>query len=178
MIIDNNDTQAPAAAPRSYFLIAKGACLGNPGPGGWSVIVQLREADTIVRQYAIAGSSPEITSNNKMALQAAAEGLRSLSEPGVFAKVISDSQHVVKGMTEWMPGWKTRGWRTSDKKPVSNLDLWQALEGLACARPVRWEWVRGHALNETADMLAKNAAAGVYVDNPEAFRAMHPELFA
>lgn len=163
MTVNDDDTQAPATAPRSYLLFPDGACLGNPGPGGWGVVIHELNSDTIVRRHALAGSAGGDTTNNRMELQAAIEGLRYLGDPGDPVTVVSDSEYVVKGMTQWLEGWKVRGWRKSDRKPVLNVDLWTVLDELAGGLRVSWQWVRGHnchPLNEVADMLANNAAKG------------------
>jgi ribonuclease HI len=129
-----------------------GACSGNPGPGGWGVVVLNSDGSF----HEISGSSEGSTTNNRMELQAAIELLSRLpanAETFVYA----DSQYVVKGMTEWLSGWKKNGWRTSAKKEVQNLDLWLRLEALAHSRSIQWHWVRGHdghAANERADQLA------------------------
>ncbi|WP_394061662.1 ribonuclease HI [Alcaligenes sp. WGS1538] len=127
-----------------------GACKGNPGPGGWGAL--LRHGG---HEKAICGGEAE-TTNNRMELMAVIQALRLLKRP-CQVRVHTDSQYVQKGMKEWLPGWKARGWRTADKKPVKNADLWQELEGLAAQHELSWLWVRGHAGdpgNERADQLA------------------------
>ncbi|WP_197094644.1 ribonuclease HI [Microvirga massiliensis] len=134
-----------------------GACSGNPGPGGWGVVVLKSDGSF----HEISGSSEGSTTNNRMELQAAIELLSRLpanAETFVYA----DSQYVVKGMTEWLSGWKKNGWRTSAKKEVQNIDLWLRLEALAHNRSIQWHWVRGHdghAANERADQLAVAAVS-------------------
>ena len=127
-----------------------GACKGNPGLGGWGAL--LRHGG---REKAICGGEAN-TTNNRMELMAVIEALKALNRP-CQVRVHTDSQYVQKGMNEWLPGWKARGWRTADKKPVKNADLWQELEQQAAKHELTWLWVRGHAGdpgNERADQLA------------------------
>lgn len=127
-----------------------GACKGNPGLGGWGAL--LRHGG---REKAICGGEAN-TTNNRMELMAVIEALKVLKRP-CQVRVHTDSQYVQKGMNEWLPGWKARGWRTADKKPVKNADLWQELEQQAAKHELTWLWVRGHAGdpgNERADQLA------------------------
>ncbi|TDC96214.1 ribonuclease HI [Saccharopolyspora aridisoli] len=133
-------------------LYTDGACSGNPGPGGWGVV--LRYGDHERELY---GKDPT-TTNNKMELMAVIEGLAALTRPIPVVRVHTDSTYVLKGITEWVRGWKRNGWMTSAKKPVKNVDLWQRLDS-ECSRhgEVQWEWVKGHAghpENERADKLA------------------------
>ena len=133
-------------------LYTDGACSGNPGPGGWGVV--LRYGDHERELY---GKDPT-TTNNKMELMAVIEGLAALTRPIPVVRVYTDSTYVLKVITEWMRGWKRNGWMTSAKKPVKNADLWQRLDS-ECSRhgEVQWEWVKGHAghpENERADKLA------------------------
>ena len=128
-----------------------GACSGNPGPGGWGAL--LRYGD---HEKELFGGEPA-TTNNRMELLAVIEALRSLKEP-VKARVYTDSQYVQKGISEWIHGWKRRGWLTADKKPVKNADLWRTLDTEAARHEIDWRWVRGHAghpENERADALAR-----------------------
>jgi ribonuclease HI len=129
-----------------------GACKGNPGPGGWGVLLTSTES-----RKELYGGAPS-TTNNRMEMQAVIEALTALKRP---CKVLLhvDSQYVLKGMTEWLPGWKARGWKTAAKEPVKNVDLWQKLDTLiqAGGHQIEWRWVRGHngdAGNERADELA------------------------
>lgn len=127
-----------------------GACRGNPGPGGWGVL--LRAGD---REREIWGGEPA-TTNNRMELTAAIRGLEALTRPCRVA-VYTDSQYVRRGISEWMERWKQSGWRTADRKPVKNEDLWRRLDELAQNHEIEWHWVRGHAghpENERADALA------------------------
>ena len=129
---------------------ADGACRGNPGPGGWGVV--LREGG---RERELHGYDPA-TTNNRMELTAVIRALEALA-PGSSVRVYTDSQYVQKGITAWIHDWKRRGWRTADKQPVKNQDLWRRLDELAGAHHVEWHWVKGHAghpENERADALA------------------------
>ena len=127
-----------------------GACRGNPGPGGWGAL--LRYGDTDKELY---GGEPD-TTNNRMELRAAIEGLRALAQP-CRVKLTTDSTYVRNGITSWLAGWKSKGWKTAARKPVKNVDLWQALDEQNQRHEVQWEWVKGHsghAENERADALA------------------------
>lgn len=135
-------------------LFTDGACSGNPGPGGWGVLLrwQGNERELFGGERA--------TTNNRMELRAVIEGLNALTRP-MTVEVYTDSQYVQKGITEWMRAWKARGWKTADKKPVKNEDLWRALEAAAGRHKVSWHWVRGHdghAENERVDALARQGA--------------------
>ena len=135
-------------------LITDGACLGNPGPGGWAYI--LRYGD---HKREKAGSAPE-TTNNRMELTAAIEGLRALKHP-CQVEVVTDSEYLKKGITTWIHGWKRNGWKTSAKKPVVNQDLWEELERAADGHEIKWTWTKGHADhddNNRVDELATQAA--------------------
>ncbi len=128
-----------------------GACSGNPGPGGWGVILRYRGIEK-----ELSGSEPA-TTNNRMELAAAIAGLEALTRP-CRVRLHSDSQYLRDGITKWIHNWKRRGWRTADNKPVKNVDLWQRLETAAARHDVDWVWVRGHAghpENERADALAR-----------------------
>lgn len=128
-----------------------GACSGNPGPGGWGVLLRMGK-----HEKELCGGEAH-TTNQQMELQAAIEALRALKKPCNIT-IHSDSKYVVVGMTEWMPDWKRRGWKTAAKKPVSNLERWQQLDALATKHHVTWQWVKGHAghpENERADELAR-----------------------
>lgn len=127
-----------------------GACSGNPGPGGWGVLLRFKEAE---KEFF--GGEAE-TTNNRMELLAAIKALQALKRP-CEVHLYTDSAYVQKGMTEWLAGWKKRGWRNSAKKPVKNADLWQALDEAQAPHDMHWHWVKGHAGhpgNERADELA------------------------
>ena len=139
---------------KTVQLITDGACLGNPGPGGWAAI--LRYGD---RSKEIYGCEAH-TTNNRMELTAAIEGLRALKEK-CEVEVITDSEYLKNGITQWINGWKKRGWMTSQKKPVINRDLWEALDAQAARHQTKWSWTKGHASHEDnnrADELASLAA--------------------
>lgn len=144
-------------SPSDHVIIhTDGACKGNPGPGGWGAVLQ-------------AGGGHEkelwggelITTNNRMELMAAIMALEALKRP-CKVELHTDSKYVMQGITEWMRGWKARGWLTADKKPVKNADLWQRLDAARLRHDVKWRWVKGHAgheLNERADQLANRGVA-------------------
>jgi ribonuclease HI len=137
-------------------LITDGACIGNPGPGGWACI--LRYGDT---KRELFGSEPA-TTNNRMELRAAIEGLDTLRET-CSVEVVTDSEYLKNGITKWIHGWKRNGWKTSAKKPVVNQDLWNQLDGLVTKHQVKWTWTKGHADhgdNNRCDELATRAARG------------------
>jgi len=130
-----------------------GACRGNPGPGGWAALLTMEG-----HEKELAGAEPA-TTNNRMELTAVIRALEALKRP-VQARVYTDSEYVRRGITEWIVSWKKRGWRTADKKPVKNQDLWQRLDELAAAHRIEWHWVPGHAGvpgNERVDALANRA---------------------
>lgn len=134
-----------------------GACSGNPGPGGWGAILRLGSHE----KELFGGETA--TTNNRMELMAVIEALRALKRP-VKARVHTDSQYVQKGISEWISGWKKRGWKTADKKPVKNVDLWQALDEETSKHQLEWLWVRGHnghPENERADTLARRGVEQV-----------------
>ncbi|MBX3724696.1 MAG: ribonuclease HI [Xanthomonadales bacterium] len=131
-----------------------GACLGNPGPGGWGALLRWNG-----REREIAGGEPD-TTNNRMELLAAISALEALQRPS-SVRLCTDSRYVEQGIREWLPRWQANGWRTADRKPVKNQDLWQRLHAAAAPHKVDWVWVRGHAghvENERVDQLARQAA--------------------
>lgn len=133
-----------------------GACSGNPGPGGWGVLLEARDGETLVKSKELSGGLPE-TTNNQMELTAAIEALNALERPSKIT-IITDSVYVKDGITSWIHGWKARGWKTAAKKPVKNEELWKALDEAAQRHQVTWEWIKGHAGhdgNERADELAR-----------------------
>ena len=130
-----------------------GACRGNPGPGGWAALLKSGE-----HQKEISGAEPA-TTNNRMELTAVIRALETLRRP-VQAQIYTDSEYVRRGVTEWLAGWKARGWRTADRKPVKNQDLWQRLDELRAGHDIEWHWVPAHAGvpgNERVDRLANLA---------------------
>ena len=130
-----------------------GACRGNPGPGGWAALLQMGE-----HEKELNGAEP-MTTNNRMELTAVIRALEALKRP-VQARVYTDSEYVRRGISEWLTGWKARGWRTADKKPVKNQDLWEQLDALNARHDIEWHWVPGHAGvpgNERVDRLANQA---------------------
>ena len=134
-----------------------GACKGNPGPGGWGALLQFDG-----REKELCGGEPD-TTNNRMELTAVIRALEALKRPCEI-DLYTDSQYVQKGISEWIASWKRRGWKTADKKPVKNVDLWLELDRLAGGHRIRWNWVRGHAghaENERADQLANKGIESV-----------------
>ena len=135
---------------KDVILYTDGACRGNPGPGGWGALLESGD-----HSKEIFGGEPD-TTNNKMELRAAIEGLNALNR-GCSVQLFTDSTYVLKGITEWMPNWKKRNWKTAAKKPVQNVELWQALDEAVQRHQVEWRWVKGHSGdpgNEKADELA------------------------
>jgi ribonuclease HI len=131
-----------------------GACKGNPGPGGWGAVIRMGE-----REKDVSGGEPH-TTNNRMELMAAISGLNTLTRP-CRVTLSTDSRYVMDGLTKWIHGWQRNGWKTADRKPVKNADLWQALLDAAKPHRIEWVWVKGHAghpENERADRLASDAA--------------------
>ena len=137
-----------------------GACSGNPGPGGWGVLMQAREGETVLKERTLCGGEAG-TTNNRMELMAAITALETLKGPSRIT-IVTDSAYVKDGVTGWIHGWKRNGWKTSARKPVRNADLWQRLDAAQVRHEVIWEWVRGHAghpENERADELARAGMA-------------------
>jgi ribonuclease HI len=131
-----------------------GACLGNPGPGGWAALLRAKGGERM-----IAGGDPA-TTTNRMELMAAIGALEALKRPCQVV-LTTDSRYVMQGIEQWMPKWVANGWRTADKKPVKNQDLWQRLSAAVATHQVRWQWVRGHnghAENERVDQAAREQA--------------------
>ncbi|WP_430397942.1 ribonuclease HI [Ferrovibrio sp.] len=132
-----------------------GACLGNPGPGGWGVLLRFGS-----NERELSGAEGPTTTNNRMELMAAISALEALKRP-CAVHLFTDSRYVIDGVTKWLRPWKARGWKTADRQPVKNVDLWQRLEAAMAPHKVEWEWVRGHsghAENERVDVLARAAA--------------------
>jgi ribonuclease HI len=152
--------QKPTDAPENTAgkvvdIFTDGACSGNPGPGGWGVILRWDGHEKELH------GGERATTNNRMELMAAIQALESLKR-SVTVRLHTDSQYVKKGITEWIHDWKRRGWRTADKKPVKNMDLWQRLDAARAQHEIQWIWVRGHAghaENERADALARRGIA-------------------
>ncbi|UWR44767.1 ribonuclease HI [Phaeobacter inhibens] len=142
------------------FAYTDGACSGNPGPGGWGVLLRAMDGETIVKEKELSGGEAE-TTNNRMELLAAINALENLARPSTLT-VITDSAYVKNGVTGWIHGWKRNGWKTASKKPVKNVELWQRLDEAQRRHTVTWEWVKGHAghpENERADELARAGMA-------------------
>jgi ribonuclease HI len=138
-------------------IFTDGACSGNPGPGGWGAILRSKGIEK-----ELSGGEKD-TTNNRMEMMAVIVALEALTQP-CNVKITTDSQYVMKGMLEWLPGWKKRNWKTAAKKPVKNVDLWQRMEKAAQQHTLEWEWVRGHqghAENERADDLAVAAREAI-----------------
>jgi len=138
-------------------IFTDGACSGNPGPGGWGAILRYR--DTERELY----GAETLTTNNRMELQAAIAALEALKRP-CTVRVHTDSAYLKDGITRWLANWKRNGWKTADRKPVKNADLWQQLEAAAARHTISWHWVKGHAghpENERADELARLAIAAM-----------------
>lgn len=142
------------------FAYTDGACSGNPGPGGWGVLMQAREGAAVVKERELSGGEAD-TTNNRMELLAAISALEAL-ERATAIMVVTDSAYVKNGVSQWIFGWKRNGWRTSDGKPVKNVDLWQRLDEAQRRHKVDWRWIKGHAghaENERADALARAGMA-------------------
>lgn len=139
---------------KTVVIYTDGACLGNPGPGGWGALLMYGDVEK-----EISGNEAH-TTNNRMELMAAIAALQQLKTPCSIT-LYTDSTYVMKGMSEWIKGWIAKGWKTADKKPVKNADLWQQLLDAAAQHKVQWKWVKahnGHPENERVDALARNAA--------------------
>ncbi len=135
-------------------IYSDGSCLGNPGPGGWGVLLRWRGMER-----ELSGGEQD-TTNNRMELRAAIEALNALKKPSQVV-LTTDSRYVIQGINEWMAGWVARGWKTASKQPVKNQDLWQALHSAIQPHDITWQWVKGHAghdENERVDTLARNEA--------------------
>ena len=139
----------------NLFIYTDGACSGNPGPGGWGALLIAKDGDSLLKSRELCGGEAD-TTNNRMELTAAIEGLNALERPSAVT-VVTDSAYVKDGISKWMHGWKRNGWKTAAKKPVKNEDLWKLLDAAQTRHQVTWEWVKGHAghaENELADGLA------------------------
>lgn len=148
-------TETDAEPRPTVALFTDGACSGNPGPGGWGLILRHPASGKEIER---SGGDPR-TTNNRMELTAVIEGLRLLTRPS-RVDLFSDSKYVLDGLSSWLANWKRRGWKTASKQPVKNEDLWRALDELAAAHEIEFHWIRGHAghpENERADALAVDA---------------------
>jgi ribonuclease HI len=142
------------------FAYTDGACSGNPGPGGWGVWMLARDGMTIVKERKLCGGEA-MTTNNRMELMAAISALEALTRDTALI-IVTDSAYVKNGITEWMPNWKRKNWRTAGGSPVKNVDLWQRLDVAQARHSVQWRWIKGHAghaENEEADRLAREGMA-------------------
>ncbi len=138
-------------------IFTDGACSGNPGPGGWGALLRMGE---IEREL---WGGEAATTNNRMELMAAIRALEAMKRP-VRAVITTDSQYLRQGITQWIHGWKRNGWRTADRKPVKNVDLWQRLDAALASHEIEWHWTRGHAghaENERVDALARRGIAEI-----------------
>ena len=148
-----SEAPAPTGSDDLVEIFTDGACSGNPGPGGWAALLRWRG-----HEKELIGAEPA-TTNNRMELTAAVRALDSLKRPA-RVRLHSDSLYLRDGITRWIHAWKQKGWKTADRKPVKNIDLWQALDAAAARHEVRWDWVRGHSghpENERVDALARAA---------------------
>ena len=147
------------------FAYTDGACSGNPGAGGWGAVLVARAGAEILKERELSGGEPA-TTNNRMELMAAIAALEAVERPSRLT-VVTDSAYLRDGVTRWIHGWKRNGWRTADRKPVKNEDLWRRLDAATARHEVAWDWVKGHAghpENERADALAR---AGMEPFRPE-----------
>lgn len=134
-------------------IFTDGACSGNPGPGGWGTILRAKTSEKEL------SGGEKMTTNNRMEMMAVIAGLEALKRP-CHVTITTDSQYVMKGMTEWLKGWKAKNWKTAARQPVKNADLWQRMDAAAQPHKIEWQWVRGHdghPENERADQLAVDA---------------------
>lgn len=142
------------------FAWTDGACSGNPGPGGWGALLRALNGDAVLKERTLSGGEAA-TTNNRMELMAAIMALEALTRPS-HVTLTTDSAYVKNGVTSWIHGWKKNGWRTADRKPVKNVDLWQRLDTAQARHQVTWHWIKGHAghaENERADELARAGMA-------------------
>ena len=153
----------------SIFAYTDGACSGNPGPGGWGVLLVAKDGDTVLKERELCGGEAD-TTNNRMELTAAIEALTSLSRRTEI-KIVTDSSYVKDGLTKWIYGWKRNGWKTAAKKPVKNEDLWRALDNAVASHDVSWEWVKGHAGHEENERADKRARDGMDPFKPKKKKA-------
>lgn len=143
-----------------FLVWTDGACSGNPGPGGWGALMRAVENGAVLKERELSGGEGD-TTNNRMELLAAINALEALSRP-VAVTLTTDSAYVKNGVQSWIHGWKRNGWKTADRKPVKNVDLWQRLDAAQARHQVTWKWIKGHAghpENERADELARAGMA-------------------
>lgn len=131
-----------------------GACRGNPGPGGWAALLRLGDHERVVR------GAERDTTNNRMELMAAIEGLKALKRPS-DVRLTTDSEYLRQGITSWIAGWKRNGWKTSARKPVKNQDLWMSLDSVAALHRIDWRWVKGHSGNDENERVDQEANAAI-----------------
>ncbi len=151
--ISATDTASPEATPRAVTIYTDGGCKGNPGPGGWGVVLLAGR-----HRRELSGAEPH-TTNNRMELRAAIEGLRALNRR-CQVTLVTDSEYVKNGITTWINGWQRNGWKTKDKQPVKNAELWQELLAQTARHEMQWRWTKGHASdaeNNRCDALANEA---------------------
>jgi ribonuclease HI len=142
------------------YAYTDGACSGNPGPGGWGVLMRAMDQGSVVKERELSGGEA-LTTNNRMELMAAISALETLARPTEII-IVTDSAYVKNGITEWMAGWKRKNWRTAAGPAVKNVDLWQRLDAAQARHSVTWRWIKGHAghaENERADALARAGMA-------------------
>ncbi|MCV6823251.1 MULTISPECIES: ribonuclease HI [Halocynthiibacter] len=152
-----------------FIAYTDGACSGNPGPGGWGVLLIARDGETVLKERPMCGGA-EDTTNNRMELMAAISALEILDRKTKIT-IVTDSTYVKDGLTKWIHGWKKNGWKNAQKKPVKNEDLWKRLDEANRRHDVTWEWVKGHAghpENERADELAREGMEPFKKPKPEA----------
>jgi len=149
------------------FAYTDGACSGNPGPGGWGVLLQAKKQKDVLKERTLQGGAPQ-TTNNQMELLAAIHALETLEKPSEIT-IVTDSNYVKNGISLWLKNWKKNGWRTAAKKPVKNAELWKRLDTACGPHQVVWQWVKGHAghpENERADALARQGMAPFKDNSP------------
>lgn len=141
------------------FAYTDGACSGNPGPGGWGVLLQASQAGNIVKERELSGGDGA-TTNNQMELMAAIMALETLDRASTLT-IVTDSTYVKNGVTQWIHGWKRNGWQTSQRKPVKNRELWQRLDSVVAALQVEWHWVKGHSGHRENELVDEAANAAI-----------------
>ena len=154
------------------FAYTDGGCSGNPGPGGWGVVMQAIESGEVVKERELSGGEQE-TTNNRMELTAAIEALEVLTAPSEIT-IVTDSTYLRDGITKWIHGWKRNGWKTAAKKDVKNADLWQRLDSAQVRHQVHWDWVKGHAGHEQNERADKLATAEIKARKPSKKKSSDP----